>query len=82
MNITARLMLATIRATWRHPRLWPEAVTAASDTRRRGAWWLSTSYLRWRVATSEGSADRPPDADSIRDLLLWRRRMRRLSRMT
>ena len=74
------------RAIWtvmRQPRLWPEAVRAASALARDG-WWRrppflpvpNRAYMRWRVATAYGSADHAIDPDDLVAYLEWRKRQR------
>ncbi|MPZ53002.1 MAG: hypothetical protein GEU79_09770 [Acidimicrobiia bacterium] len=80
MRTTLGLMVATVRAIWSHPRLWRRAMALALATRHRRRPWPSSSYLKWRIATAQGSAAITPDPDTLREVLAWQRRMARLDR--
>jgi hypothetical protein len=67
----------------RHPRLWPTAVVQARRLAAPG-WWRrrpflplpAPGYLRFRMITQYGSADRPPVPADVLNYLSWCRRAR------
>lgn len=73
-------------AVAKRPRIWGEALRAASAMARRD-WWRTPpflplpdrAYLSWRIATAYGSADTPPNTEDLIAYLEWRRRQRRTS---
>jgi len=60
------------------PSLWPTAVRQARRTAPPG-WWRrapflpvpSGDYLRFRMVTQYGEAERPPDPADVLDYLAW-----------
>lgn len=73
-----------MRLAARRPLLIPGMIGAAWAFRRR-AWWRrppflplpSTRYLRWRMETAYGDADRVPSDDELSRYLRWASEMRR-----
>jgi hypothetical protein len=69
-------------AVVRHPALWTTAFRQAQRTAAPG-WWRrrpflpvpSGEYLRFRLITQYGSADRSPMPDDVLNYLLWCRRV-------
>ena len=73
------------RALIRRPDLWPVALVQAARLARPG-WWRhwpplplpDPAYLRFRVQTAYGDADRAPDPADVIAWLQWCRDLRRL----
>lgn len=71
-------MIRVAVAVLRHPSLWPTAVRVARRTATRG-WWRRApflpvptgDYLRFRMVTQYGDADRQPDATDALAYLAW-----------
>jgi hypothetical protein len=65
-------------AVLRRPTLWPTAVRVSRRTATRG-WWRrapflpvpSGDYLRFRMITQYGDADRQPEAADVLAYLAW-----------
>lgn len=71
-------MISVAVAVLRRPSLWPTAARVARRTATRG-WWKrapflpvpSGDYLRFRMVTQYGDADRLPDVDDALAYLEW-----------
>lgn len=71
-------MIAVAVALVRRPSLWPTAVRVARRTATRG-WWRrapflpvpSGDYLRFRMVTQYGDANRRPDPADVVAYLVW-----------
>ena len=71
-------MIRVAVAVLRRPRLWPTAARVARRTATSG-WWRrkpflpvpSGDYLRFRMVTQYGDADRQPDATDALAYLEW-----------
>ena len=72
-----------MRVILRHPPLWAEALRSWAAFTPSG-WWRRApflpvprrAYLRWRLHTAYGTADRAPEPDDVIRFLEWRRDQR------
>ncbi len=85
--MTWRWLAPAAAALARHPRLWPTAFVQCLRLARPG-WWRrwpplpepDADYLRFRLQTQYGDADRDPEAADLVAYLEWCRSYRRLAR--
>ena len=85
LGLDAAVLRSATRAVLLRPDLWPIALVQALRLARPG-WWRhwpplplpDPAYLRFRLQTAYGDADRPPPPNDVVAWLEWCRDLRRL----